>query len=243
MSCETHGPLAGLKGAARTEHPEPSMKSILAALILALIVPVSIHRACAQAVTPPQPLDRIVAVVDEDVVLQSELDRDITRVTAQFAQNPQQLPPRNVLEKQILDRLVLQKLQVARADSTGVKVSDSEVDQALANIAKQNKMEVGQLRGAIAQQGLDFEQFRKGVREQLIVTRLRQRVASCTNHWGERPCRRALSSARPAASMPSTATMPKIATGMRTTASPSTRWISRPAWPRHTCWVASVRAA
>jgi len=158
------------------------MKPILAALILALIVPVSIHRACAQAVTPPQPLDRIVAVVDEDVVLQSELDRDITRVTAQFAQNPQQLPPRNVLEKQILDRLVLQKLQVARADSTGVKVSDSEVDQALANIAKQNKMEVAQLRGAIAQQGLDFEQFRKGVREQLIVTRLRQRVAQSRVH-------------------------------------------------------------
>jgi peptidyl-prolyl cis-trans isomerase SurA len=116
------------------------------------------------------------------VVLQSELDRDITRVTTQFAKNPQQLPPRDVLERQLLDRLILQKLQVARADSTGVKVADADVDDALATIAKQNNMEVGQLRGAISQQGLDFEQFRKGVREQLLVQRLRQRVAQSRVH-------------------------------------------------------------
>ncbi|MEO7431732.1 MAG: peptidylprolyl isomerase [Dokdonella sp.] len=158
------------------------MKPILVALSLALLVPVTSLRVHAQAATPPQPLDRIVAVVDEDVVLESELDRDIARVTAQFAKNPQQLPPRDVLQKQILDRLVLQKLQVARADSTGVKVSDAEVDQALANIAQQNKMEVSQLRGAIASQGMDYDQFRKGVREQLIVTRLRQRVAQSRVH-------------------------------------------------------------
>jgi peptidyl-prolyl cis-trans isomerase SurA len=182
MSCETRGPFAGLKVLLAPNIRILSMKPILVALTLALIVPMTTFRVCAQAVNPPQPLDRIVAVVDEDVVLQSELDRDITRVTAQFAQNPQQLPPRDVLEKQILDRLVLQKLQVARADSTGVKVADAEVDQALANIAKQNKMEVTQLRGAIAQQGMDFEQFRKGVREQLIVTRLRQRVAQSRVH-------------------------------------------------------------
>ncbi|MEO7325141.1 MAG: peptidylprolyl isomerase [Dokdonella sp.] len=154
------------------------MKSFLVALTLALLVPTA-----APAQTPtPLTLDRIVAVVDEDVVLQSELDRDISRVTTQFAKNPQQLPPRDVLERQLLDRLVLQKLQVARADSTGVKVSDAEVDQALAQIGKQNNMEIGQLRGAITQQGLDFEQFRKGVREQLIVQRLRQRVAQSRVH-------------------------------------------------------------
>ncbi|MEO5624483.1 MAG: peptidylprolyl isomerase [Dokdonella sp.] len=154
------------------------MKPFLIALSLALLVPTV---APAQIVTPLS-LDRIVAVVDEDVVLQSELDRDISRVTTQFAKNPQQLPPRDVLERQLLDRLVLQKLQVARADSTGVKVADAEVDQALAQIAKQNNMEISQLRGAITQQGLDYEQFRKGVREQLIVQRLRQRVAQSRVH-------------------------------------------------------------
>jgi peptidyl-prolyl cis-trans isomerase SurA len=164
------------------EHSEIPMKApFLIALTLALLVPMAAHRAAAQSVSP-QPLDRIVAVVDEDVVLQSELDRDINRVMTTYAKSPQQLPPRDVLEHQLLDRLVLQKLQVARADSTGVKVADADVDQALAQIAKQNNMEIGQLRGAIAQQGLDYDQFRKGVREQLVVQRLRQRVAQSRVH-------------------------------------------------------------
>ena len=156
------------------------MKPSLLALAFALLVPALAPHTVAAATT--EPLDRIVAVVDEDVVLQSELDRDISRVTQQYANNPQQLPPRDVLERQMLDRLILQKLQVARADSTGVKVSDAEIDQALAQIATQNHMEVGQLRSAIQQQGLDYDQFRNGVREQLIVQRLRQRVAQSRVH-------------------------------------------------------------
>lgn len=157
------------------------MKPFLIALVLTLFVPATAHLAVAQS-APPQPLDRIIAVVDEDVVLQSELDRDVARVAAQYAKNPQQLPPRDVLEHQLLDHLILQKLQLARADSTGVKVSDTEVDQSLATIAQQNHMEIAQLRGAIQQQGMDYDQFRKGVREQLIVQHLRQRVAQSRVH-------------------------------------------------------------
>ncbi|GAA0722171.1 peptidylprolyl isomerase [Dokdonella soli] len=156
------------------------MKAFLVGLALTLLVPAA-HPVSAQAVTA-QPLDRIVAVVDEDVVLQSELDRQIDTVTKQFANNPQQLPPRDVLERQLLDRLIMQKVQVARAGSTGVKASDAEVDQALTQIAKQNNMDVSQLRGAIQRQGLDYDQFRKGVREQLIVQHLRQRVAQSRAH-------------------------------------------------------------
>jgi peptidyl-prolyl cis-trans isomerase SurA len=152
------------------------MKPFLIGVALALLVPMTAHRAMAQAASV-QPLDRIAAVVDEGVVLQSEVDREVDRIIKQYAGTPQQLPPRDVLERQLLDRLILEKLQVARADSTGVKVSDAEVDQALTAIAQQNKMEVGQLRGAIERQGMDYDQFRKGVRDQLIVQRLRQRVS------------------------------------------------------------------
>jgi peptidyl-prolyl cis-trans isomerase SurA len=150
------------------------MKAILAALALALSLPVLAPRAVAQST---EPLDRIVAVVDDDVVLQSELDRQARALTTQYANNPQQLPPRDVLERQLLDRLILQKLQVARADSTGVKVSDAEVDQALTSIARNNNMDVSQLRGAIQQQGMNYDQFRRSVQDQLVVQRLRQRVA------------------------------------------------------------------
>jgi len=151
------------------------MKTFIAAFALAVLAGAAVPRANAQAVNN-EPLDRIVAIVDEDVVLQSELDRQIGRVQAQYASSPQQLPPRDVLEKQVLDRLILQKLQVARADSTGVKVSDTEVDEALTNIAAQNKMDLSQLRGAVQSQGMDYEQFRRSVREELTVNHLRQRV-------------------------------------------------------------------
>jgi peptidyl-prolyl cis-trans isomerase SurA len=151
------------------------MKNFIVAFALAAVAFAAPQAAFAQ-VASSEPLDRIVAVVDEDVVLQSELDRQVNRVMAQYANSPQQLPPRDVLERQVLERLILQKLQVTRADSTGVKVSDAEVDQALTNLAAQNKMDLSQLRGAVQQQGMDYDQFRRSVRDELIVQRLRQRV-------------------------------------------------------------------
>ena len=157
------------------------MKSFLVGVALALLVPIATPRATAQS-APVVPIDGIAAVVDEGVVLQSEVDREVDRVTKQYANSPQQLPPRDVLEHQLLDRLILDKLQIARADQTGVKVSDAEVDQALTAIAQQNKMDVSQLRGAIERQGMDYDQFRKGVRDQLIVQRLRQRVVQSRVH-------------------------------------------------------------
>ena len=152
------------------------MNRTLLGLAFALLAPAAYQPAAAQAVSG-EPLDRIVAVVDEDVVLKSELDRQVAAVTAQYASNPQQLPPHDVLERQLLDRLILQKLQVARADSTGVKVSDAQLDQALTQVASQNKMDVAQLRGAIESQGLSYTGFRDNVREQLLVQALRQRIA------------------------------------------------------------------
>ncbi|MDR2012129.1 MAG: peptidylprolyl isomerase [Rhodanobacter sp.] len=176
------------------------MKASLLALALAALIPFA-HEACAQTqtaapttapaetpVTAPaasagvQPINRIVAIVDEDVVLQSELDRQIAALTKQYANAPQQLPPREALERQLLDRLILEKLQIARAESTGVKASDTEIDQAMVQIAKQNNLDVSQLRNAIEHQGLDYNQFRKNVHDQLIVQHLRQRVAQSRVH-------------------------------------------------------------
>jgi peptidyl-prolyl cis-trans isomerase SurA len=94
------------------------MKNLIVALALAAAALAPERPVQAQSL-PGEPLDRIVAVVDEDVVLQSELDRQVSRVVAQYAQSPQQLPPRDVLEHQVLERLILQKLQITRADSNG----------------------------------------------------------------------------------------------------------------------------
>lgn len=150
------------------------MKILFASLAFALAA-FATFPATAQPST--EPLDRIVAVVDEDVVLQSELDSQVNAVITQYASNPAQLPPRDVLERQLLSRLILQKLQIARAASSGVKVSDADVDQAMAQIANQNRMDVGQLRTAIEGQGIDFNRFREDVAQQVIVQRLRQGIA------------------------------------------------------------------
>lgn len=129
--------------------------------------------AQAQAV---QPVDRIAAVVDEDVILRSELDRALANVVSQYAGREEQLPPRDVLEKQVLERLVLIRLQVARASSTGVRVSDQEVDAAIANIASQGGGEPA-LRQQLAREGVSLADFRASIRDELTVQRLRQRFA------------------------------------------------------------------
>ncbi|MDZ4048439.1 MAG: SurA N-terminal domain-containing protein, partial [Pseudoxanthomonas sp.] len=83
-----------------------------------------------------QPLDRIAAVVNEDVVLQSEMDRAVQNVLAQYANQPGQLPPRAVLERQVLERLVLVKLQVARATESGIRIGDAELNNAINAVAQ-----------------------------------------------------------------------------------------------------------
>jgi peptidyl-prolyl cis-trans isomerase SurA len=149
------------------------MTKLLATVTFAIALAAPLAQA---QLMPTEPLDGIVAVLDEDVILQSELDRQVKAITTQYASNPQQLPPLNVLERQVLDRLIMLKLQVARAGSTGVKISDAEVDQTVGQIAQQNRMDVGQLRQAVQQQGLSWDQFRNNVREESLVQRLRQRV-------------------------------------------------------------------
>ncbi|WP_022972072.1 peptidylprolyl isomerase, partial [Xanthomonas maliensis] len=124
-----------------------------------------------------QPLDRIAAVVDEDVVLQSELDRAVRNVKTQYAGRENQLPPDDVLQRQVLERLVLIKLQVARAESSGIRVGDEELNRAVASIAQQNGTSVDGLRQKLAADGMSYADFRASVRDEIIVQRLRQSFA------------------------------------------------------------------
>jgi peptidyl-prolyl cis-trans isomerase SurA len=124
-----------------------------------------------------QPLDRIAAIVDEDIILQSELDRAVANIRGQYAGREAQLPPPDVLQRQVLERLILIRLQAARAASTGMRISDEEVDSAVANIARQNNMTIDQLRQQLSREGLSFGDFRSSLRDEIVVQRLRQRFA------------------------------------------------------------------
>ncbi|TVQ40835.1 MAG: hypothetical protein EA370_03240 [Wenzhouxiangella sp.] len=125
-----------------------------------------------------RPLDRIVALVEEDVILQSELDQAIDMIERQAQARGDRLPSRSVIQEQVLERLVLTRLEVLRAEATGIRASDADVDQALEQVAQQNRMSVGQLRAAIEADGIDFREFRRDVREELLTSRLRQRVVN-----------------------------------------------------------------
>jgi peptidyl-prolyl cis-trans isomerase SurA len=144
--------------------------------LFACVLAAALCAATVQAQTA-QPIEGIVAIVDEDVVLRSELDRAVTNILGQYAGREAQLPPRDVLERQVLERLVLVKLQVARAEGTGVRVTNQEVDQAINNIAQQNGASIDQLRRQLERDGGSYEEFRTSIREELMVQKLRQRFA------------------------------------------------------------------
>ena len=144
-------------------------------LLLAAALVAGVPTAHAQAQV--QPVERIAAVVNEDVILQSELDRAMANILAQYAANPEQLPPREILARQVLERLVLTRLQVARAQESGIRVSDQEVDQALGAIAEQNRMSPDQLQAQLAKDGMSMADFRSSVRDEIVIKRLKQSFA------------------------------------------------------------------
>ncbi|KFN49295.1 peptidylprolyl isomerase [Arenimonas composti] len=147
------------------------MKAVLqSALAGLLILCCALAPAAAQTTT----LDGIVAVVDEDVILRSELDRAVDNIMARYADNPQQLPPRPVLERQVLDSLVLMRLQLARAQESGVRVADAELAQAALSVAQRNQMTPDQLRMRLAQDGIPYEEFLSSLRDEMTIERMRQ---------------------------------------------------------------------
>lgn len=138
--------------------------------------------AFSTAITPVlaqnlQPLDRIAAVVNEDVVLQSELDRAVQNVVSQYASQPGQLPPRAVLERQVLERLVLVKLQVARAAESGIRIGDADLNNAVNAVAQQNGTTPDGLRQRLEADGMSFAEFRNSLRDEITIQRLRQSYA------------------------------------------------------------------
>lgn len=124
-----------------------------------------------------QPLDGIAAVVDENVILQSELERAVENIRIQYADRLDQLPPEYVLRRQVLERLILVQLQTARAQATGVRITDEELDGAVAAVAQQNNLTPDQLRQQLAQEGIPYSEFRSSLRDELAIQRLRQRFA------------------------------------------------------------------
>jgi peptidyl-prolyl cis-trans isomerase SurA len=120
-------------------------------------------------------LDRIAAIVNEGLVLKSELDLQMDAVTKRLQEQKVELPSQSVLKQQVLDRLIVQEIQAQHAKRVGLTVSDEQLNSALQEIASRNKIPFDQLPTALAAQGVDYKQYREGMRKELTLSTLRQR--------------------------------------------------------------------
>ena len=120
-------------------------------------------------------LDRIAAIVNEGLVLKSELDNQIEAVTKRLQEQKVALPSQNVLKQQVLDRLILQEIEIQRAKRIGMSISDEQLNGALQEIAGRNKIPFDQLPTALQAQGIDYKQYREAMRKELTLNQLRER--------------------------------------------------------------------
>ena len=120
-------------------------------------------------------LDRIVAIVDQTVITEQELESRIVTVTAQFKKQGTELPETSVLRKQILERLITDTLQIQYAAQTGLKVDDNQLDKTVERIAEQNQMTLTEFSEALAKDGVSMRKFRADIRNEITIARLRER--------------------------------------------------------------------
>ncbi len=123
----------------------------------------------------PRPIDRIVAVVNDEVITANELRSRTLSATAQLEQQKIQPPPQEVLERQVLERMIVDRAQLQLARETGVRVDDATVNAAIGRIAEANNMTVPALRQRLEAEGVSFKQFREDIRQDILLNRLRER--------------------------------------------------------------------
>jgi peptidyl-prolyl cis-trans isomerase SurA len=146
----------------------------LSALILLLFC----GTVLAQAPRPPgriQLVDRIVAVVNNEVITHHELTARIKQIEQQLKQQGTPLPPEGVLDKQVLERLIIDRTQIQLAKETALRIDDPQLDRAIERIALENRLPLAQFRKELEKDGVNFEKFREDVRTEIILTRLRER--------------------------------------------------------------------
>ncbi len=145
------------------------------AVVLVSIWSAAFSPASAQLGQSGEFLDGIAAVVNDGIVLMSELDQELAAVRANIRAQGLRSPPANVLRDQVLERLVLREIQMQRAERMGIVISEEQVNRALDFVARQNNVSLSNLPEVLAGQGMDYAQYREELRDQIALDTLRQR--------------------------------------------------------------------
>jgi peptidyl-prolyl cis-trans isomerase SurA len=149
-------------------------RPLLSAALACLATGVA-HPQTRELSTAGDSIDRVAAVVNDGIVLKSEVDEQVALVTLRLQQQNLEMPPENVLQQQVLERLVLQEIQMQRASRGGLKVTDEMVNSALQDVAKRNGLTLTQLPEALASQGIDYANYRDNLRKEITLQMLQQR--------------------------------------------------------------------
>jgi peptidyl-prolyl cis-trans isomerase SurA len=144
-------------------------------LAAALFLPLSAQAQTRELSSTGELLDGVAAVVNDGIVLKSELQIELARIVERLRAQGTPLPPPQTLAQQVLERLVIQRLQLQRAERVGIQVSDETLNQALANVADRNNVSLAELPALLAREGIDYATYRAELRNQIIVDQLRQR--------------------------------------------------------------------
>jgi peptidyl-prolyl cis-trans isomerase SurA len=150
------------------------MRRFLTIALLLAAVP-AVHAQTRDLGSRGDLLDRIAVVVNDGVVLQSQIDTQIAAVSRRLHEQGTPLPPPSVLRQQVTERLVLQEIQLQRAQKLGLRVNDEALNNALRDVAQQNHLEFSRLPDALAQEGIVYAEYREQVRREMTLSLLRQR--------------------------------------------------------------------
>ena len=134
--------------------------------------------ACCFAWSDTVTLDRVIAVVDEDVVMESELQDQYRGILQRMAQQTNELPPENILKKQVLEHLIVQRLQLAVAERADVEVENEEVEQAIIGMQQANNLSPEQFQQQLQLENLTLDDLRASIREEILIQRVQRGAVS-----------------------------------------------------------------
>ena len=120
-------------------------------------------------------LDQVVAIVDDEALLQSELDARVNTIIGRLSAQGTGLPPRDLLEERVLEQLITESIQLQMAEDMGMRVSDNELNETLANIARSNGLSLAQFERQLTQEGVTYQQAREQIRNEMLTSRVQQR--------------------------------------------------------------------
>ena len=144
-----------------------SMKKRIVFILLVFLISTNTY-------TKIELIDRVVAVVDSGVIMESQLNSRVEEILIRLKNDKAELPPLNLLEEQVLDRLIIEEIQLQLADRAGIKISDSELNQTLSRVSSQNNLSLEEFRLKLEAEGTSYKSFRDTIKKELIIQRVQR---------------------------------------------------------------------